>query len=43
MESEQLKDCTFKPNTFASSVSGSQLVESKNGCKKSLELYQYHK
>ena len=43
MEIEELKDCTFKPNTLSGSVSGSQVVDSKTGSKKSFELYQYHK
>lgn len=43
MESEELKDCTFKPNTFSGSVSGSQMIDSKSGNKKSFELYQHHK
>lgn len=35
-QSEELKDCTFKPNTIASSFSNSQMTDSKTGFKKSV-------
>lgn len=42
-----MKECTFKPNTFASSLSNSKMSESIGnglvGYKKSHELYEYHK